>query len=562
MALFLNLYDIAENKDALARKNTEGKWTYRTYSTKLGEGVLVFAPQRVNPKPLKFKLNLTGMHRIYVGLINLHGQNYGHIKLTDDKYFTGIKPSPPYGNPRNWSEYEFCEEVFWKCADLTDQDIIIEKANQNIDHVPAFLWFRCEKMTDEEIALHEEIIKNKKPLIQAHIDIDPLSEFYVEDPDEFNLKLDAIKNANIDFCIVETWAHRDVFNNGDDYIPNTSYYSRKWQGSKWDFDTIYAPQLKFAKENGLTLYAATRMSPGLFWSAWHGNKNFFRDHSEFYCVNRDGTSPKVCSYAYPEVREYMIEDILFSSKGFAGVSLIFIRGMHIGFEKPVIDRFKSLYPDVDPFTLPMSDPRLHGVFCSFMNEFMRELRKRLPEDMKINVLTDYGLDTSKFMGLDVETWAKEGLIDSASQCDMETYEDLDGCMDGDVIDLSKYKEKILDHAVIRRRFSTNPHIVYAHIKEYIALKEKYGIEVYHILPWVHTLPIPKYKEVIEEMKKLGAEKFIAWNTNHMVYNLPELHTVLSIGDEKDEGITESRYIRLLSYEEGGSTTHHLSSWKG
>ncbi|MBQ2941630.1 MAG: hypothetical protein IJD97_05270 [Clostridia bacterium] len=561
MALFLNLYDIAVNKDALARKNTEGKWTYRTYSTKLGEGIMVYAPQTVYPEPLKLKLNLSGMHRIYLGILNFNRDNYGHIKLTDDKYYTGIKPSP-HGNPRNWSDTEFAEEVYWKCADLTNQDIIIEKEHHPFDNVPAFLWIRCEKMTVEEIALHEEIIANKKPVIQAHIDIDPLTEFQLKTPDDLNIKLDAIKNANIDFCIVETWAHRDMVDNGEDYIPNSSYYSRKWQGSKWDFETLYAPQLKFAKENGLTLYAATRMSPGLFWGAFHGNKNFFYDHNEFYCVNRDGTSPKICSYAYPEVREYMIEDILFSSKGFSGVSLIFIRGMHIGFEKPVTDRFKSLYPGIDPFTLPMSDPRLHGVFCSFMNEFMRELRARLPEGMKINVLTDYSLATSKYMGLDVEAWAKEGLIDSASQCDMETYEDLDGCMDGDVIDLSKYKEKILDHAVIRRRFATNPHLVYPHIAEYAALRENYGIEVYHVLPWVHTVPMTKYHEIVEEMKKLGAKKFIAWNTNHVVYNLPELHYILSIGDEKKEDIVESRYIRMLSFEDGGSTTHHLSSWKG
>ena len=72
----------------------------------------------------------------------------------------------------------------------------------------------------------------------------------------------------------------------------------------------------------------------------------------------------------------------------------------------------------------------------------------------------------------------------------------------------------------------------------------------------------KYHEIVEEMKKLGAKKFIAWNTNHVVYNLPELHYILSIGDEKKEDIVESRYIRMLSFEDGGSTTHHLSSWKG
>ena len=172
MALFLDLFEIAENKEVIAPENTEGKWTTYTYSTKLGKGRMLFAPQTVYPENVRLNINLSGMHRIYVGVINLHRDNYGHIKLTDDLCFTGIKPSP-HGNPRNWSETEYAEEIYWKSADLTNQQIIIEKIKGAADNVPAFLWVRCEKMTEEEIALHNEIKANKKPLIQAHIDIDP-----------------------------------------------------------------------------------------------------------------------------------------------------------------------------------------------------------------------------------------------------------------------------------------------------------------------------------------------------------------------------------------------------
>ena len=151
---------------------------------------------------------------------------------------------------------------------------------------------------------------------------------------------------------------------------------------------------------------------------------------------------------------------------------------------------------------------------------------------------------------------------SLPACDMETFEDLNGCMNGDVIDLDKYSEKILDTPPLRRRFATNPELVCEHINEYINLGEKYGIDIYHVLPWANAEPLSRYVEIIELMKNHGAKKFLSYNTNHMVYNLPELHTLLSIGDKKKEDITLSKYYRLLSYEEGGSTSHVLSYWKG
>ena len=63
--------------------------------------------------------------------------------------------------------------------------------------------------------------------------------------------------------------------------------------------------------------------------------------------------------------------------GFDGISLIFIRGIHIGFDEPVIERLKEFYPDVNPYLLPMADSRLNGVWCEFMNEFTTKLRNKV-----------------------------------------------------------------------------------------------------------------------------------------------------------------------------------------
>ena len=170
--------------------------------------------------------------------------------------------------------------------------------------------------------------------------------------------------------------------------------------------------------------------------------------------------------------------------GFDGITLIYHRGHFIGFDKPVIDRFAELYPGVNPRLLPFKDERLHGVWCEFMNEFMRKLREAVGAEVKINVITDYSLETSKHLGLDVKYWAENGLIDSASQADMETFEDLEGCMDDknpELIDLEKYKYQLSQKTVVKRKFGKNVEKVCQHIPEYKKLKTLYGIEVYHVL---------------------------------------------------------------------------------
>jgi len=268
------------------------------------------------------------------------------------------------------------------------------------------------------------------------------------------------------------------------------------------------------------------------------------------------------------VQDYVIGNLLEMVRmGFDGVSLIFQRGLHIGFEAPVVEKFAEKHPDINPYVLPISDERLHGIWCEIMTGFMRKLRKELDNISKkrllVNAFSYYGLLTAKHLGLDAETWAKEGLTDIVSQSDTEIFEDLDGCMnesDPSVIDLEKYSAKLKMRPVIKKNDCTDVDKVCAHIPEYTALKKKYGVEVYHVLPWIHSLPYKQVQEAIEKMKKAGAEKFLAWNGYDLHTDLPEYHTIMNAGRGTDPNIRLRRFVHVISLANNDISQFNANWW--
>ena len=567
MAIFMNLSDIAVNKNAISEKNEAGKWLCVPYETKLGKGNLLTVSQSVMPEDIVFNIDLIGWHRIYLCMTGFLNDTYTYVKLTDDRCFAETRFSPRV-SPCKWMPYEYMQEFYWKSADLTNQQLILRKPDMsnmaNSDHIvnSNLVWIRCEKMDDSEIKAY-----NFEPVrcIQGHIDCDFLGQDIFENVKSSPMKVEVLKNSNMEFFSLEMGLERDRIKY-DSYIAFNRGYADRWQGENFDVEAVYREYLETAHSHGMKMYAGFRMCPANYSQLIipkYYNKHFFKEHPELYVKNRDGSTLNVCSYAFEKTREYMIDLILKDTEiGVDGVSLYFVRGgMFMGFEAPVLERFNELYPGVNPVVLPITDERLHGVWCEFMTGFMRELRTRLGKSIKINVVTDYGLTSSKHLGLDVVAWAKEGLIDSASQGDMETFEDLSDCLaDDGTVDLEKYKEKTKDTEIIRRNYGIDVDKICSHIAEYTAL-EKYGVDAYITLPWVSNCDVEKCNGYIEKMKKHGAKKFHAWNTNYMLWNLPGYNTMRFINNDQyrvDDLITHYRTLSIDGQDISGANPN----WRG
>ncbi len=570
--LFCDLPSIAENKENIADGCYENKWRKIDYKTKMGKGIMLVAAQDAYPEKIKLNINLKGWFRIYVCLVKMRSESYTYIKLSDDICYTGLRTAKSLV-PAKWCTTEYVEEVYWKCSDLTNQQVYLARPKANFMCTSGLVWIRCEKMTEAEIKEYKDNMP-KNRCVQMHFDEDSYAEDSFKCIDDYLIRLNMLEDSNTDFCSFEY-----SFDYDRAEVPHNMpilKHDKKWREGDIGFDAVkeevYKKCLDFAHKQNIPLYAANRMSIANFsapYSRESWNKKFVKENTQYYCKNRDGSIANVCSYAYDEVQQYAISNMLeMIQKGFDGISMIFHRGMYIGFDKPVIERFKCKYPDINPCTLPACDERLNGIWSDFMTEFMRRIRNSLDrysdKRIPINVIADYGLESSKNFGVDVERWAKEKLIDSASQGDMETYEDLTDCMcDGnpDIIDMDKYSKRILDYPIIRRFFGTDPEYVCSRMNEYIKLEKEYGIKVYHVLPWVHSVDINDYEDIVTKMKENGAKRFLCWNTNHLAWDLPEWHIVSHIGNKRNKNIDIRKYYRVLSID-NSDISHFNPNWRG
>lgn len=558
--VFSNLSRLVNEKENISSEFEKDKWRIMEYTTGKYSGQMLVTTENGYPEEISVDLNLEGLYQIYICVPRLRETNYLNIKLSGDLCYTGLIASDKA--PKNWMTEEFVEELYWKTADLTGQKIIFSKADSTISSVTGVAWIRCIPVSEDAPA-----VTNK--CVQMHNDEDVAAQDMQKCDDDYLMKLYPIANTNAEFLSFEfSFDYDGVPNPGKEHLIG---YNKRWDEGNYRYrekaDTIYKKAVEFAHKNGFGIYAANRMSVANFvvpYTRFGWNSNFVENGSKFYCRTRIGETVRVCSYAYDEVQDYVIGNFVNMLKyGFDGITLICHRGMHIGFEKPVLERFRELYPDVDPCVLPFSDERLHGVWCEFMNKFMTKLRAAVGKDIKINTITDYGLATSKHLGLDVEYWAKHGLIDSASQADMETFENLDGCMSDDnpsLIDLEKYREVLTERHIVTRKFGCNVDKICENIPAFKKLRELYGIQTYHVLPWVGRKLPEEYPAIVERMKTAGAEKFLSWNTNHLMRDLPEWHTVSRIGNEPED-VMLRKFHRVLSLD-GNYIAEFQPNWRG
>ena len=125
------------------------------------------------------------------------------------------------------------------------------------------------------------------------------------------------------------------------------------------------------------------------------------------------------SLAVPQVRAHII-DVLREAVRFGadGANVIFVRGVPVVlWEKPFCDIFEQEHGE-DPLKLKDDDPRILQLRREIVTQFMREIRAMLDEEGQAR---GKRLEQSAYVmgveadnlrhGLDVATWAKEGLVD-------------------------------------------------------------------------------------------------------------------------------------------------------
>lgn len=537
--LFSDLTQIVKNKNAVTADLTSKNWFAMDYEISETKGKALVAGEETEPEDAILAPQLKGWHRIYICTVKMEFQNRFHLKLSSDIAFESVVP-PKEGTPSKWAPYEYAQEFFWKCADMSDNDIILKKPKGFNNEGSAVTWFRFEEMTTEEVEEYKAYTSTKSNKnAHYHYDGNENTMEAIAENDNVLSRYSRLKNSDAEICSMEITSDYDVKKS-----PETMM--RKASRLIADGDTVhrenkekyYKTKIDFLHSINVEALAAYRMSIADLGIDFDGHikTGFVQKHSEMFCKIRDGRTVQVCSFAYPEVWDYAINGFKEAlGYGFDGVSLILHRGIMIGFEEPVIKRFHEKYPDIDPCLLPIKDPRMHGIWCEFMTEFMTKLRKELDEfagrHVKINIITDYSPETAKHIGIDIETWAKNGLIDCICQDTMELYEQIDDCMDGEFIDMKKYIEKCKVTETVRRFHFHDLEKIIEGAKKYMEIAAKYNVKFYGgIFSW------PSDAETIIEnrkkLKEIGVKNFSVYNFVHLSVHQPLYHALANLCHDK------------------------------
>ena len=151
------------------------------------------------------------------------------------------------------------------------------------------------------------------------------------------------------------------------------------------------------------------------------NSQFFAEHPEWRCMDRDGTPTFFMSYAIPEVRRHLIEIFRETLElQPEGVGFLFNRGMALMlWGGAVCARFQDTH-HVDAKSVEDDDPRIHATRAAIMTDFMAEVRALLDETAakqgrkeryKISLGTFAKEADNQRWGLDLPNWIQRGLVD-------------------------------------------------------------------------------------------------------------------------------------------------------
>ena len=521
------------------------KWRVLDVGTAEYEGKMLMAGKDATPEDLRFSPKLDGWYKIYLAIPFLFPNVCPEvtIKLSSDDCFSRAVASPHGLSPVRWMTMHEC---LWRCADMTGEDIFISRKAGTAETIFALAAIRFVKMTDEEVASYlldnaQKDTRNIYAFEDFHGVLCMSNTFSA--PESFRPVVRAYRGSDVEWLAVESVRGSIQNNTPAEDDPNALFYrpcdERVHQNiRKTDLEKTQKKIVEWGHEDGLKISFSVRMgSWGMlppFDECYFENK-FFKDHPALRCVDRNGDVIPAMSYAFDEVQEYVINELLFAAKsGCDAVTLLSCRGIpYLLFEKPVADRFFEKYGEL-PYELPLDDERVNAVHTEIMTEFFRKIRSALDQQcgknkVQLHFVAPFSLQDSKLLGFDCERLVKEKLVDVIVTYPLRCVETFNGDVWQDEkkekIDLEKYTkhERTQIRSVMRlMNFDFEPPFINhrgepfgpatqkQRVREWTALEEQNGVKVYfEIMP--RDMQDTEFKRRALELYDFGAKRFGFWD---------------------------------------------------
>lgn len=542
--IFKDLGQLCQPQANISPIRALGKWNAVSYETAALSGTLLAAIGSSYPEDVRLSPQLTGWYRIFVAIPACWSsgtRSVLNLKLSGDGLITHFshQAQPYYARQQ-------IQESFWCCADMTGQDIIINKSPDGKPQDAVLAWLRFVPMDEAELAaFRADQARTDTKRIYATNDMHGMLCLHGhQTPEDWHSVVDQYDQADVEWLSLEnirsftscdpttgsweTFAFPRPVDQRVQRLVKTSYTQ-----------AMLEDLVAYGHSKGLKMCGSQRMG------AWgmefpfdqcYFDVEFFKQNPQLRCIDRDGDPISALSYLYPEVQDYIIGHLLDMARaGMDAVELIATRGIpYLLFEQPFIDAFQALYGE-DPRYLPLDDDRVMDLRCELMTGFVRRVRQALDDTcgkgkVRLHLRAQFSFYDCRYIGLDVERLAREGLIHgiiSYPQRLRENYSDEIWQADGKHIDLEKYHRFVLGGqapTVVResdfdflppladsRGVFHGPESQTARVQEFMELERKYGVQVwFDILPRI-MMPDEVQRRVLD-LYHCGAERFSLWDT--------------------------------------------------
>jgi hypothetical protein len=341
------------------------------------------------------------------------------LKLGRDRCFTNLRHSP--AAPTN----QATEEVWWRDVDVRAGDTLVIAQDNGMKRRCGFSFVRLSP-APPATAGEVPIFVTVDGMPGNHGDI-PLDEMLSEE-------LSFAETHVTDIChgtdilgfaqyLTKLPDHRYWWERcAEEVQPDNEYYVWTIGQLRKFYAADRCPlreSIAAAHSIGRRIYPYFRMTVGRLFAPFRSlfEHPMYEAHPEWRCLDHEGSPVCRLSPLFPDVRKYYLDHFRENVEfGGDGLCLVFCRGWPvILYERPVADEFQrrtgKAMGDVGP-----DDPTLRQVRADLLTQFIREIRQTALDaaggrPIKIVALVLADPEVNHYYGMDVETWAKEKLVD-------------------------------------------------------------------------------------------------------------------------------------------------------
>ncbi len=436
-----------EPREAVARDGKEGTWVAVDYEVDEGKGVMLYGVPGSDAPPLKLRLKVEGWHEVRLGIY--YGGGAGGVtdrtlcaKLSGDAAFSRFKAETYSGKDGVYPEKNFggwdIAEAFWKCADLSGQDLIFARPprGQMAALETNLAYVRLVPMDRAAVsAWKDEQPSGGTKVLIANYDGGNRAQWGVCTPEDALAEFEGLRDSDFDIALyaVASCCRTSYPSKVGVFVRSAQWVKDSWRNGI----NPLAEAIKAAHACGVKLFPQNRLVgcnlPPSAHAGVHGGE-FMADHPELLCTYPDGEPTRHLSMAFPEVRDFYVRLLREWVEDYKadGINLLFSRSWpFVYYEEPVCQAFREQYGE-DMRKLPVTNERVQRTMASFVTLQLREIRVMLdevgkaqgryipncylvpvqtpPPNMPVETRGS-SLSECLFNALDVATWIREGLVD-------------------------------------------------------------------------------------------------------------------------------------------------------